>query len=154
MKCLCPRPICSLYTGDRGRTPTRCWRSSLECEAFTSSTRRREKHLMMATPSLTLERHPALTRTRGLPRRTMEAPLPGHHGIDLHLGQKPKLWGEVYRHLTHLHIISCRHFVYPCCSFLSFFIFNCLPFIAAFQNTKRPKIFLLFLFICFFKFQY
>jgi hypothetical protein len=94
MKCLCPRPICSLYTGDRGRTPRRRWRSSLECEAFTSSTRRREKHLMMATPSLTLERHPALTRTRGLPRRTMEAPLPGHHGIDLHLGQKPKLGGR------------------------------------------------------------
>jgi hypothetical protein len=74
----------------------------------------------------------------------LETPLHGQVGIDLHLGQKPKLGVEVRRRFTHLYIIFCWYFVYPC------FIFFVLVLISAFQNTKRPKIFLLFLFVCLF----
>jgi hypothetical protein len=70
-------------------------------------------------------------------------------GIDLHLGQKPKLGGEVCQRLTHLHIIFCRYFVYPWFAFLLFVV---LVLISTFQNTKRPKIFPLFLFVCLFSF--
>jgi hypothetical protein len=69
-------------------------------------------------------------------------------GIDLHLGQKPKLGGRYADDSSHLHIIFCRYSVYPCFTFL--FCFVLLIFISTFQNTKRPKIFPLFLFVCLF----
>jgi hypothetical protein len=67
--------------------------------------------------------------------------------VDLHLGQKPKLGGEVRWRFTHLPIIFFRSFVYPCFAF-----FIVLVLISSFQNTKRPKIFPLFLFVCLFSF--
>jgi hypothetical protein len=65
------------------------------------------------------------------------------------LRPKAQAWGEVRRWLTHLYIIFCRYFVYPC---FAFFFFVVLVFISTFQNTKRPKIFPLFLFVCLFSF--
>jgi hypothetical protein len=49
----------------------------------------------------------------------LETPLHGRIGIDLHLGQKPKHGGEVRRRFTHLYIIFCQYFVYPCFAFFS-----------------------------------
>jgi hypothetical protein len=81
-------------------------------------------------------------------RHILETPPHGRARIDLHLGQKPKLGGEVRRWFTHLYIIFCRYFVYPCFTFFPFFVV--LVLISTFQNTKRPKIFPLFLFVCLF----
>jgi hypothetical protein len=72
-------------------------------------------------------------------------------GIDLHLVQKPKLGGRYaddsliyisyFVGTLYIHVLFC--FV-----FFLFFVF--LVLISAFQNIKRPKIFLLFLFVCLF----
>jgi hypothetical protein len=70
-------------------------------------------------------------------------------GIDLHLGQKPKLGGRytdnslIYTSYLSGLCISMFHFL--SCSLLFLFYF-CFP------KHKRPKIFLLFLFVCFFSF--
>jgi hypothetical protein len=90
-----------------------------------------------------------LHESRGMitPMMTHQPGATTRAGIDLHLGQTPKLGGEVRRWFTHLQIIFCRSFVYPCFAF-----FIVLILISSFQNTKRPKIFLLFLFLCLFSF--
>ena len=100
---------------------------------------------LRTAPCITPAHHRVHIRTEVLLRHTLEAPLHGRIGIDLHLGQKPKLGAEVYRHHTHLYIIFCRYSVYPC--FVSFFLFVVSCFVLVSQNTKRPKIFLLFLFV-------
>jgi hypothetical protein len=69
--------------------------------------------------------------------------LHGRAGIDLHLGQKPKLGGGTPT------IHSCTYHIL---SVLSIFMFRFLFFIvlvltSTFQNTKTPKIFPLFLFV-------
>jgi hypothetical protein len=79
----------------------------------------------------------------------LEMPLLGLVGIDLHLGKSLSLGGGMpTTHSSIHHILSVL-----CISMFAFFLFLCCScFISVFQNTKRPKIFLLFLFICFFSF--
>jgi hypothetical protein len=113
-------------------------------------TRRKRRRQLTTTPCTIPGRPRARIRTKVLLRHILETPLHGLIGIDLHIGQKPKLGGEVRQQLTHLYIIFCRYFVYPCFAFFLFLCYSC--FISAFQNTKRPKIFPLFLFVCFFSF--
>jgi hypothetical protein len=75
--------------------------SSLGCSASMFSTawwtRRKTRRLLSTTPHTTPGRPRARTRTKVLLRRTLEV-LPhgqvGRVGIDLHLGQKPKLGGR------------------------------------------------------------
>ena len=151
----CHNLLCSVLTGDRGRAPRRRWTSSFACWVSTSSTRRMCPP--MITPHITEGRTQARTRTRVPPHRTPVILHPGQLGIDTHLGQKPKLGGEVRRHRTHLHIMLRRYFVYSC--FRSLFSFRSSLLLLS-KNTKRPKIFLLFLFgllllfalVCFFLF--
>jgi hypothetical protein len=83
-------------------------------------------------------------------RHILEMPLLGRVGIDLHLGKKPKLGGRYADNSLIYTSYSVGDFVYPC--FVFFLFLCCSCFIPAFQNTKRPKIFLLFLFVCFFSF--
>ena len=90
-------------------------------------------------------------RTKVLLRHIMEAPLLGPLGIDLHLGQKPKLGGRY----TDISLIYISYFVgtlYIHVSLSFFLLLLFLFYFLTFQNTKRPKIFLLFLFVCFFSF--
>jgi hypothetical protein len=143
----CRSPVCSVFAGDLGRAQRRSWTSSLGCLASTCSrvprARRRRRRPLTIT-RCTIPGHPrAHIRTKVLLRHILEMPLLGRIGIDLHLGQKPKL-GGVCRQLTHLYIIFCRYFVNPCFAF--FLSLCCSCFISAFQNTKRPKLFLLLLF--------
>ena len=49
---------------------------------------------MITTPSLILVRRQARTRMSTLLHHITTVALPGHHGVDLHLGQKPKLGGR------------------------------------------------------------
>jgi hypothetical protein len=90
-------------------------------------------------------RHRARTRTKVLLRHILEAPLHGQVGIDLHLGQKPKLGGR-YADDSLIYISYFVGTLYIHVS-LSFLFFVSLVFISTFQNTKRPKIFSLFLFV-------
>jgi hypothetical protein len=63
--------------------------------------------------------------------------------VDLHLGQKPKLGGGTPTvHSSTYHILSVL-----CISMFRFLFFVVLVLISTFQNTKRPKIFPLFLFV-------
>jgi hypothetical protein len=100
-KFLCRSPVCSLFTWGHGRVWRRSWTSSLGCSASTFSTaqwtRRKRRRWPINTPHTTLGRPRARTRTKVLLRHTLEAPLHGRvgrAGIDLHLGQKPKLAGR------------------------------------------------------------
>jgi hypothetical protein len=69
-------------------------------------------------------------------------------GIDLHLGQKPKLGGGMPTiHSSIYHILSVL-----CISMFRFLFLVVLVLISTFQKTKRPKIFPLFLFVCLFSF--
>jgi hypothetical protein len=97
----CHSPICSLFIGDHGHARRRSWTRSLGCLAsmFNTAqwTRRKRRRLPITTPH-TMPGHPrARTRTKEILRHTLEAPLHGRAGqvgIDLHLGQKPKLGGR------------------------------------------------------------
>jgi hypothetical protein len=76
-------------------------------------------------------------------RHILGMPLHGRAGIDLHLGQKPKLGGRY----ADDSLIYISYFVGPLYIHVSF---SLLSLISSFQNVKRPKIFPLFLFICLF----
>jgi hypothetical protein len=80
---------------------------------------------------------------------TMEAPPHGRVdrvGIDLHLGQKPKLGGRYADDSLIYMSYSIRPlYIHVSLSLLFSFLFSFF-----FQNTKRPKIFPLFLSIWFF----
>jgi hypothetical protein len=78
-----------------------------------------------------------------LPRHILEMPLLGQVGIDLYLGQKPKLGGEVCRQLTHLYIIFCQDFVYIYVS-LSFFFFVVPILLMLSKSQKDQKYFYYF----------
>jgi hypothetical protein len=82
-------------------------------------------------------------------------PMMTHHlgaitgdGIDLHLGQKPKLGGRY----ADDSLIYISYFVGTLYIHVSLSFLCCFDLISTFQNTKRPKIFPLFLFVCFFSF--
>ena len=62
-------------------------------------------------------RLPARTKDRILLHHTTEVPAHGHRGIDLHLGQKPKL-GWRYAGITHSLHITISGYVYILVSLL------------------------------------
>jgi hypothetical protein len=123
----CHSLVCLVFAGDHGRTQRRSWTSSFGCLASTHSmalwTRRKRRRQLTTTPC-TMPGHPrARIRTKVLHRHTLEMPLHGRVGIDLHLGQKPKLGGGgLHWRFTHLYIIFCQYFVYPCFAFFIFFV--------------------------------
>jgi hypothetical protein len=90
-------PVCSVFTGCLGRARRRSWTSSLGCLVSTGSRAPRAKRgrrPLIITPCI-IPGHPrAHIRTKVLLRHILEMPLLGHVGIDLHLGQKPKLGGR------------------------------------------------------------
>jgi hypothetical protein len=93
----CRSPVCLVFVGDLGCARRRSWMSSLGCLASTCSRAlraRRRRHPLIITPC-TIPGHPrAHIRTKVLLRHILEMPLLGRVGIDLHLGQKPKLGGR------------------------------------------------------------
>jgi hypothetical protein len=103
-KCPCHSLVCSVFIVGHGRARKRSWMSSLGCSASMYSmvlwTRRKRRRRPITTPHTTPGRPQTRTRTKVLLRHTLEAPLHGRVGwvgwvgIDLHLGQKPKLGGR------------------------------------------------------------
>jgi hypothetical protein len=93
----CCIPVCSVFAGDLGRARRRSWMSSLGCLDSTCSkalrARRRSRPLIIR-PCI-IPGHPrGHIRTKVLLLHILEMPLLGRVGIDLHLGQKPKLGGR------------------------------------------------------------
>jgi hypothetical protein len=87
-------------------------------------------------------------RTKVLLRHTLEAPLHGRVGIDFHLGQKPKLVGR-YADDSLIYISYFVGTLYIHVLFSFFSLLFLFLFLLS-KNTKRPKIFPLFLFVCLF----
>jgi hypothetical protein len=94
----CRSPVCLVFTGDHGHARRRSWTSSLGCLASiynrASWTRRKRRHQPTTTPCTIPGRPRARIRTKVLLRHILEMPLHARVGIDLHLGQKPKLGGR------------------------------------------------------------
>jgi hypothetical protein len=94
----CRSPVCSVFARDLGRAQRRSWTSTLGCLASTFSmaqrTRRKRRRQLTTTPCTIPRRPRARIRTNVLLRHILEMPLHGLIGIDLHLGQKPKLGGR------------------------------------------------------------
>jgi hypothetical protein len=98
-----PLPQPNLFSIDNrhGHARRRSWTSDLGCSASTYSmalwTRRKRRSRPITSPRTTPGRPRAHIRTMVLLRRATEAPphgRVGRVGIDLHLGQKPKLGGR------------------------------------------------------------
>jgi hypothetical protein len=148
----CRNPVCSVFVGDHAHARRRSWTS---CSGFSASihsraphTRKRRRQLT-TTPCTTPGRPRACIRTKVLLRDILEVPLHGRVGIDLHLGQKPKLGGR-YADDSLIYILYFvgTLYIHVLLSLVSLLI---LVLISTFQNTKRPEIFLLFLFVCLFR---
>jgi hypothetical protein len=97
-KCPCHNLVCLVFTVGHGRARRRSWTSSLGCSASMYNmalwTRRKRRRRPITTPRTTPGRPRAHIRTKVLLRHILGTPLHGRAGIDLHLGQKPKLGGR------------------------------------------------------------
>jgi hypothetical protein len=127
--------------------------SSLGCLDSTCSRvprARRRRRLLIITPCTIPGSPRAHIKTKAPLRHILEMPLLGRVGIDLHLGQKPKLGGR-YADKSLIYTSYYVGTLYIHVS-LSFFFFVVLVLLLLSKNTKRPKIFLLFLFVWFFSF--
>jgi hypothetical protein len=136
----CSSPVCSVFTGDHGRARRRSWMSSLGCSASTYSraswTRRKRRRQLTTTPCTTPGRPRAHIRTKVLLHHILETPLHGWAGIDLHLGQKPKLGGR-YADDTLIYISYFVGTLYIHVSLSSFFYCSCSYFY--FPKHKKTK---------------
>jgi hypothetical protein len=104
---------------------------------------------LITMPCITLGRPRVHIRTKVLLHHILVMPLLGRVGIDLHLGQKPKLRGGIPTSHSFIHHILSE----LCISMFCFLSFSLLfLFCSYFPKHKKTKIFLLFLFVCFFSF--
>jgi hypothetical protein len=142
-------PVCSVFAGDLGRARRRSWTSSLGCLASICSkaprtkaprTRKRRRHPLIITSCTIPGRPRAHIRMKVLLRHILETLLLGLVRIDPHLEKSlslgkdmPTTHSSIHNILSVLYISTFRYF------------FCCSCFISAFQNIKRPKIFLLFI---------
>jgi hypothetical protein len=89
---------------------------------------------MITMPCITLGHPRVHFRTKVLLRHILQVPLLGHIGIDLHLGQKPKLGGGIpISHSFIYHILSEL-----CISMFRFLSFSLL-FLFYFYFPKHKK---------------
>jgi hypothetical protein len=148
-KCLCHNLVCLVLITGHGHARRRSWTSGLGCSASTYSmaswTRRKRRSRPTTSPHTTLGRPRIHIRTMVLLRRTTEAPPRGRVGRVGNDLQKPKLGGRYADNS----LIYISYFVGPMCIHISFSLLFSFLF-PLFQNTKRPKIFPLFLFVCLF----
>jgi hypothetical protein len=120
----CRSPVYSVFAGGLGRARRRSWTSSLGCLVSIGSRAlrtRRGRRPLISTPCIT-PGHPRVhIRTKVLLHHILEVPLLGRVGIDLHLGQKPKL-GEMYTDISLIYTSYSVGTLYIHV-FLSFFFF-------------------------------
>jgi hypothetical protein len=134
----CHMLVCSVFAVDHGRAQRRSWTSSLGCLASTysraSRTMRKRRRQLTITPCTTLGRPRAHIRTKVLLRHILETPLHGRLGIDLHLGQKPKLGGGTPRTHSSTHHTFGTLYIHVS---LSFSLCSCFYF--CFPKHKKTK---------------
>jgi hypothetical protein len=144
-KFVCHSLVCSVFIGGHGRARRRSWTSSWGCSTSTYSmalwTRRKRRHRPITTPRTTPGRPQAHIRTKVLLHHILGMPPRGQAGIDLRLGQKPKLddtliyisyfVGTLYIHVSLSFLYCSRSYFY----FLKhkktkniFVVSLCLPF--------------------------
>jgi hypothetical protein len=153
-KCHCHNLVCSVFTVGHGRAWRRSWMSNLGCLASMYNmalwTRRKRRHRPITTPHTTPGHPRARTRTKVLLCHIWEAPLHGRVGwvgIDLHLGQKPKLGGR-YADDTLINILYFVGPLYICVS-LSL-LFSLLFLLSKTQKDQKYfRCFSLFAFLSF-----
>jgi hypothetical protein len=138
-KFLCRSPVCLLFIGGHGRAQRRSWTSSLGCLAsmFNTAwwTRRKRRRRPITTPHTTPGRPRAHIRTNVLLRHVLETPLHGRAGIDLHLGQKPKLGGRY----ANDSLIYISYFVGTLYIHVSFSFLYCSHSYFFFPKHKKTK---------------
>jgi hypothetical protein len=133
----CRSLVCSVFAGGRGRAQRRSWASSWVCLVSISSTApraRRGRRPLITTPCITPGRPRVHIRTKVLLRHILEVPLLGPLGIDLHLGQKPKLGGGIPTSHSFIHHILSE----LCISIFCFLSFSLL-FLFCFYFPKHKK---------------
>jgi hypothetical protein len=153
-KCPCHNLVCSVLITGHGHARRRSWTSSLGCSASMFSTvwwtRRKRRHPLITTPHTTPGHPRAHTRTKVLLHHTLEV-LPhgrvGRVGIDLHLGQKPKLGGRY----ADDSLIYISYFVGPLYIHVSFsLLFSFLFLLSETQKDQKYfRCFSLFVFLAF-----
>jgi hypothetical protein len=135
----CRSPICSVFVGDHGRAQRRSWMSSLGCSASTHSmaawTRRKRRRHLTTTPCTIPGRPRARIRMKVLLRHILEMPPHGQVGIDLHLGQKPKLGGRY----ADDSLIYISYFVGTLYIHVSFSFFSLLLFLFLPSKTQKDQ---------------
>jgi hypothetical protein len=134
----CRSPVCSVFAGDHGRAQRESWMRSLGCLASTQHGIVNQEEEEAPADHYTLYHAGAPSSSyqdNVLLRHILETPLHGRAGIDLHLGQKPKLGGGTLMiHSSTYHILSVL-----CISMFRFLFFVVLILISAFQNVKKTK---------------
>jgi hypothetical protein len=139
----CRNPVCSVFAGRLGHAQRRTWMSSLGCLASICSralrTRRRRRPLII-TPCI-IPGHPrAHIRTEVLLHHILEMPLLGRVGINLHLGQKPKLRGRYNNNPLIYTSYSVRTlYIHVSLSFF-FFVVLVLFLLSKTQKTKNISV--------------
>jgi hypothetical protein len=116
--------------------------------SMASWTRRKRRSWPITTPC-TIPEHPrAHIRMRVLLRHILGMPLHGRAGIDLHLGQKPKLRGRY----ADDSLIYISYFVGPLYIHVSLSLLFLFFLFLLSKTQKDQKYFGLFLFVCFFSY--
>jgi hypothetical protein len=146
----CRSPVCSVFAGDHDCAQRRSWMSSLGCSASTHSraprTRKRRRRLT-TTPCTTPGRPRAHIRTKVFLRHILEAPLHGRVGIDLHLGQKPKLGGRYTDDsLIYISYFVGTLYIHVSLSFFSLFLLFLFPLSKTQKDQKYFRYLSLFAF--------
>jgi hypothetical protein len=147
----CRNLVCSVFAGGLSHARRRSWTSSLGCLVSIGSRApraRRGRRPLITMPCITPRRPRVHIRTKVLLRHILEVPLLGRVGLDLYLGQKPKLGGRY----IDISLIYTSYYVGTLYIHVLLSFFCCSCFVSTFQITKRPKLFLSFLFVCFFSF--
>jgi hypothetical protein len=143
-KCPCHNLVCSVLITGHGHACRRSWTSNLGCSASTFSTgwwtRRRRRRLLITTPHTTPGRPRARTRMKALLRHTLEVPPHGRVGIDLYLGQKPKLGGRY----SDDSLIYISYFVSPLYIHVSLSLLFLFFLFLLFKTQKDQKYFCCF----------
>jgi hypothetical protein len=147
----CRNPVCLVFAGDHGHAQRRSWTSSSGCSASihcrAPHTRKRRRQL--TTTPCTTPGHPrARIRTKVLLCHILEAPLHGRVGIDLRLGQKPKLGGRYADDsLIYISYFVSSLYIHDSLSCFALFFLFLFPLSKTQKDQKKFRCFSLFAFL-------
>jgi hypothetical protein len=133
----CRSLVCSVFAGCHGHAQRRSWTSSWVCLVSIGSRAPRAcrgRRPLINTPCITLGRPRVHIQTKVPLRHILEMPLLGRVGIDLNLGQKPKLGGGIPTSHSFIH-----HILSELCISILYFLSFSLLFLFLFLLSKTQK---------------